>query len=272
VVSRSRAALAVVATVAGVLVAQAAVSQASDSAWTHSTKVRIVSDPRIVEASGLTRSTYPRRILFVHNDSGDTARFFAISRSGATAAVFNLPSAPSLDWEDDASGPNHTLWFGDIGDNRLRKDFISVVRVKEPRYLHSRNLASTTFKLKYPNGAHNAEALLVRPNSGVLYVVTKDHNGGTIYKAPFPLVWGKVNMLKAVAKAPQVVTGGDFAPSGKLFVLRTYSKAYIYSRVGGAPRVVSLPSTGESIGFNRAGNALLIGSEGRSKPIWRIDR
>jgi hypothetical protein len=272
VVARSRAAVAVLAAFAGVCVSQAAVSQAGDPAWTHSTKVRMVTDPRINEDSGLTRSTYPRTTLFVHNDSGDTARFFALSKTGSTAAVFNLPSAPSLDWEDTASGPDHTLWFGDIGDNQTRKAFISVIRVTEPRDLHSRNLGSTTYKLQYPNGPHDAEALMVRPNSGQLYVITKDANGGTIYRAPKTLKWGVMNQLTPVASAPATVTGADFSPNGKQFVLRTYSTAYLYFRIGGAPKSIKLPSHGESIGFNRAGDALLIGSEGLNQPIWRIDR
>lgn len=271
-VSRSRAALAVVAAFAGVCVAHATVSQAADAAWTKSTKVRIVTDPRITEASGLTRSTYPRPVLFVHNDSGDTARFFAISATGKTAGVFNLPTAPSLDWEDTASGPNHTLWFGDIGDNQLRKSHISVIRVTEPKSLTSRNLASTTYQLQYPDGRHNAEALMVRPRSGRVYVITKDKSGGAVYRAPKTLRWGVVNKLTRVTKAPATVTGGDFSPSGKTFVLRTYAKAYLYHRMGGFPKVINLPSHGESIGFNRAGNALLIGSEGIDQPIWRIDR
>ncbi len=242
--------------------------------WTATTKVRTVTDARIDEASGLARSTYARPVLFVHNDSGDSARFFALGAAGRTRAVFTLPGAPSLDWEDVASGPGHTLWFGDIGDNRLRKPHVSVIRVHEPRKLGSRDLASTTFRLTFPGGPHNAEALMVQPRTGRVYVISKAKTGARIYRAPATLSPDADNVLTAVARAPKTVTGGDFAPDGKTFVLRGYGKAYLYHRLGGTPRVIDLPSQkqGESIGFNRNGSALLVGSEGLSQPIWKIAR
>ena len=257
---------------AGLCFPQAAVSQTSDGSWSRATKTGVVSDSRIREASGISRSTFDRSTLYVHNDSGDSARFFALTPSGDTAGVFTLPGAPSLDWEDVATGPGHNLWFGDIGDNQTRKDYISVIRVQEPQDLTSRSLSSTTFKLRYPDGiAHNAEALMVHPTSGQVYVITKQKTGGTIYRAPLNLQSGSMNQLTPVGSAPVTVTGGDFAPSGDSFVLRTYGKAYVYNQIGGTPTVVNLPTNGESIGFNRAGS-LVIHSEGTFKPIWRIDR
>ncbi|CUR57105.1 exported hypothetical protein [metagenome] len=248
-------------------------AQAAREPWSSMKQARQVTDPRITEASGLTRSTYARSTIMVHNDSGDTSRFFALSRTGATRAVFTLPSAPHNDWEDAASGPHHTLWFGDIGDNSVHRSTISVIRVKEPRDLTSRSLASRTFTLRYPDGAHNAEALMVRPRSGRVYIVTKDASGGHIYRAPKTLRAGAVNRLKKVASAPATVTGADFSPNGERFVLRTYTRAYLYRGVGkSAFRVIRLPSSGESIGYSRSGRAINIGSEGADQPIWRIDR
>lgn len=271
--SRSRAALAAAFALTGVCATQAASSPAAPTPWSTATKFAVVQDVRINEASGLTRSSYSRTVLFVHNDSGDTSRFFAISSTGGTLGVFTLPAAPSQDWEDVATGPGHALWFGDIGDNQTRKSYISVIRTTEPQSLASRSLPSTTYKLQYPGGtARNAEALMVHPTSGRVYVITKEKNGGHVYAAPQPLRAGVTNKLTAVATAPATVTGGDFSPNGNSFVLRTYAKAYLYFKMGGSPRVINLPSNGESIGFNRAGNALLIGSEGIRKPIWRVVR
>ena len=269
-----RLALATVATLTTAAAMMSPVpAQAASGPWSSMKQARQVHDPRITEASGLTRSTWPRATIMVHNDSGDTSRFFALSRTGATLAVFTLPSAPHNDWEDTASGPNHTLWFGDIGDNSVHRRTISVIRVKEPRQLSSGRLASKTFTLTYPDGAHNAEGLMVRPRSGRVYIVTKDSSGGHIYRAPKTLRAGATNRLTKVASAPATVTGADFSPKGKLFVLRTYTRAYLYRGIGKpAHRVIRLPSSGESIGFNRSGRAINIGSEGADQPIWRITR
>ena len=128
---------------------------ASARTWGEVTKRCKVKDDRIVENSGMSRSTYRPNTLFVHNDSGGGARFFAIDDRCRTTAVFTVPGAPAKDWEDMASGPGHTLWFGDIGGNRSE---VNVVVVKEPKRLRGRALSHTTYRLSYPDGAHNAEA------------------------------------------------------------------------------------------------------------------
>ena len=105
-------------------------------------------------------------------------------------------------------------------------------------------------------------------------VVTKVAGGGRIYQAPRHLSARRINVLRPIAPAPALVTGGDFAPSGHRFVLRTYNRAYFYSRLKGRPQVVTLPSErqGEAIGFTRRGSAVKVASEGLDQPIWRVAR
>jgi hypothetical protein len=234
-----------------------------------------VHDDRIREASGISRSTYDRQLVFLHNDSGDRARFFAVGSAGKTKAVFDVRHVGARDWEDVASGPDHTLWFGDIGDNAQRRDSISVIRVREPQEMQSGSVRGKVFRFRYSDGPHNAEALLVRPHSGRVYVVSKSSAGGTIYRASKHLSARRTNVLRPVAKAPVLVTGGDFSPRGTRFVLRTHNYAYLYSKMGGhRPRMILLPSErqGEAIGFTNHGNALKIASEGIEQPIWRVAR
>lgn len=266
--------IALAAVVATMVVTPAASADSSTQRWSQTSVWSTVRDDRIAEASGISRSTYRRSLVFLHNDSGDRARFFAVGRHGQTKAVFHVRHVIARDWEDMASGPNHTLWFGDIGNNTLSRDTISVVRVTEPRALASGGVRGRVFTLRYPDGSHNAEALMVRPRSGRVYVVTKSTSGGAIYRAPKHLSARHVNTLRRVSGAPAVVTGGDFAPKGRRFVLRTYSRAYLYSRMGDTPRVISLPSEhqGEAIGFTRGGNAVKLASEGVDQPIWRVRR
>lgn len=172
-------------------------------------------ETRIVESSGLARATNFHRILYTHNDSGDSARFFAVNWTGHTRAVYRLRGATAHDWEDMANGPNSTLWLGDIGDNHSVRDYITVYRVKEPTKLVSRAIRWTGFNLCYPGGkAHNAEALLVRPRSGRVYVVTKQSSGAGVYRAPKQLSASHCNSLTRVADAPAIITAGDFAPDG----------------------------------------------------------
>jgi hypothetical protein len=265
--------LSVVAALVGALV-PATSSGAARDPWTRVSRWCTVHDHRIDEASGISRSTYRRDLVFLHNDSGDQPRFFAVGRSGRTKAVFRVRDAPARDWEDMAAGPDHTLWFGDIGDNAMSRDDISVIRVREPQVLESRSVRGTVFGFQYADGPHNAEALMVRPHSGRLYVVTKATDGAGIYRAPKKLSESQVNVLTRIASVPLLVTGGDFAPNGRHFVLRTYQAAYLYEKVGDEPKLVRLPDQmqGEAIGFTRGGQAIKVAGEGIGQPIWRVAR
>lgn len=235
---------------------------------------RIIRDDRVRESSGIVQSTYRRRTLFTHNDSGDGPRFFAIGSAGKTRGVFTLRNAAARDWEDVAEGPNHSLWFGDIGDNaRARKD-VTVYKVKEPRTLTSRKVRRARYQFAYRDGAHDAESLLVRPRTGRLFIATKSRTGGAaLYRAPKQLSRSSVNRLTRVGYATTAVTSGAFFPGGRRYVLRNHNWAFIYSQVGDKhPRKVRLPDRGqgESIDVTRSGRALIAGSEGRQSPVDRV--
>ncbi|CAN5160470.1 WD40 repeat domain-containing protein [soil metagenome] len=231
---------------------------------------RVLKDDRIVESSGLANSTYDRRVIFTHNDSGDTPRFYAVGASGNTRGTFTLRGASALDWEDMSPGPNHHLWLGDIGDNGSARNHITLYRVREPRDLSSRKIGYTRFHFVYPDGAHDAESLMVRPTNGRVFIVTKS-SSGHVYRAPRTLSSSSVNKLRRVGPAPDVATGSSWFPGRSRYVVRTYTSAYIYSSFDGTPRKVTLPSQrqGESIDApNRT--TLLAGTEGPNSPVHRV--
>ena len=58
-------------------------------------------DPRITEASGIAIGIASPGVVYVQNDSGDSARFFALdTRTGKTLATYTVPGAANVDWED----------------------------------------------------------------------------------------------------------------------------------------------------------------------------
>ena len=196
-----------------------------------------LQDDQIREGSGIAVSALHRDIVFIHNDSGDDARFFAIGPNGATRATFTLSGAGSWDWEDMSTGPNNTLWFGDIGANQLGREDIAAYRVREPRTIASRTIAWTRFNFVYADGqSHNAEAFLVHPKTGRVYVVTKAESGAGVYRAPKQLSTAHNNVLRRIASAPTKITGGAFTPDGKRIVLRNWGTAFFYKKFGGHAR------------------------------------
>lgn len=229
-----------------------------------------LEDPRITESSGIALSHTHPGVLYTHNDRGTPPSLFAVDASG-TRAVLDL-AVPALDWEDVASTPDGEIWVGDIGDNDGVRDSISVTVVREPEVLVSSVLPSTTYRLRYEDGPHDAEALLVDPRDHRVWVVTKDDGAGRSYVAPVRLDPDRVNVLRYVADAPPGVSGGDFSPDGGSIVLRTQARAYFGRDFRGAAQVVELPSQrqGESVTFTADGRHVLLGSEGSDSSLLCI--
>jgi hypothetical protein len=232
---------------------------------------RRIQDDRVRESSGLARSTYDRKLVWTHNDSGGGPQIFAVRKNGSTRGVLTLRGASSRDWEDMAAGPRHTLWIADIGDNGRRRDTISVYRVKEPRKVRSGSVPAKRFDLRYPDGAHDAEGLLVRPKTGRILIVSKSRSGGAIYRAPKKLSSRSVNRLTKVRSVPVSITAAAFRRGGG-FALCNHNFVYVYKSMKAAPRQYRKPEVGqgESIEMTRNGKSVLLGAEGRKSPVYRM--
>lgn len=235
---------------------------------------RSLWDDRITESSGLARSTFARPLIWTHNDSGDSPRVFAIRKDGNTRAVLSLGGAAHVDYEDISTGPRHTIWVGDIGDNGWDRDHITVYRFKEPKRISSGEVDTVAYRFRYEDGPRDAEALMVRPRTGRLFVISKVEGGGAIYRAPRDLSTSSVNMLRRVASAPASVTGGTFAPDGRSHVLVTYTRTYAYASIGGSAKSetskVNNSRQGESVEIGRGGKRLFIGEEGHNSPVYAV--
>ena len=121
------------------------------------------ADTRIDEASGIGVGIASPGVVYVQNDSGDSARFFAVDAStGTTLAVYTVPGAQNVDWEDlavarDARGVP-SVWLADIGDNDAARDEVRIYRVDEPvvdRHrvgLQLTTTAPSVWRLRYPGG------------------------------------------------------------------------------------------------------------------------
>jgi hypothetical protein len=235
-----------------------------------------IDDPRVVESSGLVASRRHPGVLWTHNDSGDAARLFAVGRDGRVLATLRLAGVRARDWEalalgrDDRGAP--ALLVGDIGDNQGVWPWVTVYRVAEPARLRDATVPAERFRLRYPDGPRDAEALLVDPRGDRLYVASKDEAGGGLYQAPAPLRRDRVNLLRRVGRVPPLVTDGAFSPDGRTLVLRDYQAAHVYAASGGRLATVALPlqPQGESIAFSADGRSLLAGSEGAGSEIWRV--
>ncbi len=260
----------------------------------------------IAESSGIVASRNNPGLYWTHNDSGDGPFIYAFDREGMSRGVWRITGASARDWEDIAAGPGPLsnrgyLYLGDIGDNSLSRSTIVVYRVPEPLVAGAetstaKNPEATetaeTIQLNYPDGPHNAEALLVHPTSGDLYVVTKEPLGTAgVYKASAPLDTVRtvkltfIGGLKSLGIMGGAVTGGDISPDGRRVALSDYMQGYeielgdrekgSFDAIWKQPiSVIALGQRkqGEAICYSLDGKALLTTSEGKHSPLIEVVR
>lgn len=289
--------LAVVTTGALLAACRSPIVEAACNNQLVSSDAGTLQDPALVEVSGIAASTRNPSTLWAHNDSGDTARLFAISESGAARITYTLSGATANDWEDIALGRGPVagtsyLYVGDIGDNSGTRPNVAVYRVTEPAV--TGNAAQTLtgvakLTLQYPDGPKDSEALLVDPRSGEIYLVQKSGTGGPvgIYRAPANLAAGSTTVLSRAgtlnlpAGIANAVTSADISPDGNAIVVRTYGGVRLWNRatdqtlvaaIGAAPCQGPVPveSQGEAVGFRSDGRAYYTVSEGGAAVVHRF--
>ena len=202
----------------------------------------VIQDRKLNEISGVTASRRTPGVLWMHND-GLQARFFAVQTNGQRLATFAL-RADVDDLEDMASGPgplpdDNYLYLGDIGDNKGIRRIVRVLRFLEPA-LNKGPAGSRaefvdsfeTLQLRYPDGPHDAEALIVDPLSGDLFIVTKERKRARVFRAA-QQAWSRPGpvQLELVAELKvDDVSGGDISADGNRVLLRREGKAWLWKR------------------------------------------
>ncbi|MFB9902529.1 hypothetical protein [Allokutzneria oryzae] len=244
-----------------------------------------IADKRITELSGLAADA---KNWYAMNDGGTRLTIYVLNKSCAVQRTITNATDP-FDVEDLALGKDGTLWLADTGDNRKQRETVAL-------HALTPNGRSTLYRLTYPDGPHDVEALLL-DRSGVPYLVSKEPFGDAkVYRpsgklsAPGPTPLEKVGSVSLRSTSTPggpvgagigsvLVTGGAVNADGTVVALRTYTEAYLFSAPDGdiaaalarQPVRVPLPNEeqGEAIAFDTDGS-LLSGSEGKNSPIRAI--
>ncbi|PSL56373.1 hypothetical protein B0I31_103122 [Saccharothrix carnea] len=194
-----------------------------------------VTDPRLEELSGLASNGDQ---WFAVNDS-DNGRLQVqvLDRTCAITRTITAPNNP-FDVEDLALAPDGTLWAADTGDNGKSRETVALHAV-------SPDGSARLHRLTYPDGKHDAEALLL-DGSGIPHIVTKETIGSAlVYRPASGLSEGAPTPMEQVARVTigttdtaggplqnsvvtRLVTGGAMSRDGRVAALRTYTDAYLF--------------------------------------------
>ena len=258
--------------------------------WEQPIRLGELPQSFIHESSGLAQSRENPDIWYTHNDSGSGAQIHAFNLSGTFLGTTDIVGAQSIDWEAMAAGPcpnahnSSCLYIGDIGDNDRERASIQIYAIPEPSPGEDIEVI-TTWNLRYPDEAHDAEALLVHPINGEITLITKAGNGQShVFAVPQSNESTEQEMtlladisIFGINSNQRKITGGAWSTNGQQIVLRNYFDALIWNvnpcdplahwnqsptqRVG-----VGMTRQGEAIAFDRLGN-IIITSEGTPMPI-----
>jgi hypothetical protein len=144
-----------------------------------------VVDMAIPELSGCARSGLTGGRLWVHNDSGNPPLLFAIDTQGRVQQRVRVSGVDDTDWEDLASfqwqGQAY-LAIADTGDNFAWREQVSVVVLAESARGASTATPVRVLRVRYPDGAHDVEALAVDPQAAEVLLLTKRRPPATLYR------------------------------------------------------------------------------------------
>lgn len=258
-----------------------------DAAWQT---VGRLEDARLNEVSGVAVSQARAGVLWVHNDSGDGPRVFAIDAAGKLLQEVRVDGAFAYDWEDISMGPGRggmgsALYIADTGDNFLIRPKSTIYRVAEPAP-GATNARAERIEFTFPDGhSRDVEAVTVDPRTGDVFVISKQRRDGEaeVFRLARTQVDAGGGTLELTGRLPQVgklVTGADVSGDGSKIAITTYQHTYEWLRGPGesvadalrrAPQRAMGGADAETIAYDRDGRTLVAIPEGVNAPIYRRD-
>lgn len=250
---------------------------------------RVLSVPAngLREVSGCAVSRREPNRVWLHNDAGDGAIVVPVDlRFGAVERAVTLTGVDVVDPEDIAATNDGDLVLADIGDNNSRRNSIQLYRFPEPAH-NATSAIARRIDLRYPDGPHNAEAMVLTTDASAALVLTKELTGvSAVFRADLNAQTaqvmtyvGQVTIAGERAETPNIVTAADAV--GSTLFLRSFENGYVLSSPAGgqledalrtAPRRFDLPPMvqGEALCASADGRTLVTASESRGAAAFAL--
>ncbi|MGV9920206.1 WD40 repeat domain-containing protein [Streptomyces cellulosae] len=234
-----------------------------------------INDPRITESSGLAASRQHPGVYWTHNDSDDGPYLYAVDGgTGDTVARLTLTGIGTpRDVEAISVGPGNRLFVADTGDNLGGTwPYVWIYELPEPKRLQDATVQATQYVVKYSDGPRDAEAMVVHPKTGRVYLIDKHEDGGHLYEGPAKLSPEGDNVFRPIAPVELWTTDAALSPDGQDLAVRGYFGGIHYAWNGGKLQrkdrlSVPLQGQGESVTYSADGSRLLFGSEGEQSGV-----
>lgn len=199
------------------------------------------------ENSGIVKSRNQNDVFWMHNDSGDEPRIYAIHRDGTVYESDRYGTTPgtliggaiNVDWEDITTAADGTIIVADVGNGENDRRDLVLYFIDEP----AANAGRTTFRkkvfIRYPDQPaipapqddfnYDCEAIFTLGKS--VYMLTK-HRSNTATKV-YRLddfsesATHDLQLLQSFEIGGQVVAA-DALPDGSRLVVATYDVLWLF--------------------------------------------
>ena len=198
---------------------------------------KMIQPGLIDEASGIADSKVNAGYLWVEQDSGNPGDIILLSYSGEVFKKINIRSAVNRDWEDIAisNGPvagTNYIYVADIGDNNKVFSQYVICRFPEPGATTDTVSVYDQIRFQYPDGSHDAEAILVDNASKDIYIITKQDSVSRIYKLIYPQNIAGINTAVSMgALSFNGVVSAACSMTNEVLI-KTYSSLYYWKNSG----------------------------------------
>lgn len=266
------------------------------NAFVPAVKTGEINDTNLREASGITASRTYKKLYWTHNDGGNPNDIFLIDEQGHEKAIVTLKGCENRDWEDIATGPGpekneHYLYISETGDNHFKYNTYCLYRLKEPKIKPEQNkvikTVATADKITfvYPDGPHNAEALIIDPATKDIYIITKSKLKAEafVYQMGYSqAIADSIITLRKIGVLPIIkVTSATISPDGNEILVKNIEHVFYWKRKPGATIAATLTQTprllpykpepqGEAICFTPDGKYFMTLSEKKDSTIQAV--
>ena len=204
-----------------------------------------VTPGQIDEASGIADSRTQPGNLWIEQDSDSPAELALLGYDGKVKGKISIPNTVNRDWEELTIGPGpqdgtNYIYIGDIGDNNAQNSMCQIYRLPEPASLQTPVTQVERINFRYPDGARDAEAMFVDPQTKDIYIISKREEKVHLYRLAYPQNINEVTVAESFGELPSFggglanyVTAAAVSPDGSEILVRTYARLYYWKRSAG---------------------------------------
>ena len=218
-----------------ILISVLSIALAASGIFQNQKVLAVITDDRLVEASGLEESFRNPGYFWTHNDSGGKPILYLIDINGKIKLEVELKGLKNKDWEEIITVYEEgvpSIYVGEVGDNRGIRDDIALFRIEEPKLNGQAKIQIDredieVMPLAYKEGPRDAEAILYDFATKEFVLVTKREKHSMVYSFPFTPSDKKVVIESKGTVPSRNFTAADMNQEGEI-LLKHYASIFYW--------------------------------------------